>query len=156
MKQYGQLGTWWRSRPKQFDRAMFTGFSLGIPLLLVLALLDHFFLLSDVVRCLSVIVVVALSICVTRDVFLNARRANFVPLVVGILLLLLPLSLAVRSGGGTVYVTVAAHKYHRLGCESLKYSCRPIKLNDAEKQGYTACRVCHPAQEDDFHEQQFR
>ena len=42
----------------------------------------------------------------------------------------------------TVYITNTGEKYHRLGCQYLRQSCISISLNDAKRQGYTACSRC--------------
>lgn len=41
-----------------------------------------------------------------------------------------------------VYITRTGRKYHNNGCWHLAKSKRPIKLSDALKQGYTACKHC--------------
>lgn len=42
----------------------------------------------------------------------------------------------------TVYVTRTGKKYHHSGCNSLSKSQIPITLDDAERDGYTACSRC--------------
>ncbi len=44
--------------------------------------------------------------------------------------------------GETVYVTDHGSKYHSAGCRYLHNSCNAISLEEAERQGYTACSVC--------------
>ena len=44
----------------------------------------------------------------------------------------------------TVYITATGECYHLKGCRDLAHSCIPIKLKDAEAQGYRACSVCNP------------
>ena len=44
----------------------------------------------------------------------------------------------------TVYITATGECYHLKGCRYLAHSCIPIKLKDAEAQGYRACSVCNP------------
>lgn len=41
-----------------------------------------------------------------------------------------------------VYVTKTGKKYHRAGCRYLRVSKIKIKLKDARKKGYTACKMC--------------
>ena len=43
----------------------------------------------------------------------------------------------------TVYITRTGAKYHRGGCQYLRYSKIPISLERA-KQGYSPCSVCRP------------
>jgi hypothetical protein len=45
----------------------------------------------------------------------------------------------------TVYITNTGEKYHRSGCRHLAKSKIPIELTDAQRRGYTACKVCRPA-----------
>jgi micrococcal nuclease len=44
----------------------------------------------------------------------------------------------------TVYITRSGKKYHLDGCRYLTGSKTAISLKDAQKQGYTPCKVCHP------------
>ena len=46
----------------------------------------------------------------------------------------------------TVYITNTGEKYHSSGCRYLHKSKISIELSDALEQGYTACKVCGPAQ----------
>jgi hypothetical protein len=46
----------------------------------------------------------------------------------------------------TVYITRTGKKYHRAGCRYLRQSSVPIKLKDAQANGYTPCSVCRPPQ----------
>jgi hypothetical protein len=50
--------------------------------------------------------------------------------------------------GGTVYVTHTGKYYHRENCRywDLAKTKIPIALKDAKQRGYTACKVCRPAQ----------
>ncbi len=48
------------------------------------------------------------------------------------------------SGGGTVYITETGSKYHRAGCQYLKYSQIAIDKSSAISQGYDACSRCNP------------
>lgn len=41
-----------------------------------------------------------------------------------------------------IYITDTGKKYHKTGCQYLDHSAHPIKLSDAEKQGYTPCSRC--------------
>ena len=41
-----------------------------------------------------------------------------------------------------VYITNTGSKYHRYGCQYLRYSCIPISLSSALARGYSACSVC--------------
>ena len=43
-----------------------------------------------------------------------------------------------------VFITATGTKYHRSGCRYLKDSKRSIGVDDANKQGYEPCSVCHP------------
>ena len=43
-----------------------------------------------------------------------------------------------------VFITATGTKYHRSGCRHLKDSKRSISVDDANKQGYEPCSVCHP------------
>ena len=43
-----------------------------------------------------------------------------------------------------VYVTKTGEKYHKKTCRYLKYSKKEIKLKEAVKFGYVACKVCKP------------
>jgi hypothetical protein len=45
-----------------------------------------------------------------------------------------------------VYITRTGKRYHRLGCRYLRKTAMPMSLKDAKQQGYTPCKVCHPAQ----------
>lgn len=49
-----------------------------------------------------------------------------------------------KSSGGTVYITNTGTKYHRDGCSSLRRSKHSISKSEAQRQGYTACKVCRP------------
>ena len=42
----------------------------------------------------------------------------------------------------TVYVTYTGSKYHRAGCQYLRESQIAIDLNEAIREGYTACSRC--------------
>jgi hypothetical protein len=44
----------------------------------------------------------------------------------------------------TVYITKTGKKYHAAGCSYLRQSQIAISLDDAIKQGYTACSRCGP------------
>jgi hypothetical protein len=44
----------------------------------------------------------------------------------------------------TFYITRTGARYHRAGCRHLSRSAFPITRAEAEAQGYTPCRVCHP------------
>jgi len=44
----------------------------------------------------------------------------------------------------TVYITRSGKKYHLDGCRYLTASKTAISLKDAQNQGYTPCKVCHP------------
>jgi competence protein ComEC len=44
----------------------------------------------------------------------------------------------------TVYITRSGKEYHLDGCRYLTASKTAISLKDAQKQGYTPCKVCHP------------
>ena len=44
----------------------------------------------------------------------------------------------------TVYITKTGEKYHKKGCQYLKYSSRSIDLKDAINAGYEPCKVCKP------------
>lgn len=43
-----------------------------------------------------------------------------------------------------VYITRTGEKYHRGSCRYLSQSKIEIKLKDAIKRGYGACKVCKP------------
>lgn len=43
----------------------------------------------------------------------------------------------------TVYITESGSKYHRADCRFLMKTKTPIDTQDAIKQGYTPCDVCH-------------
>ena len=45
----------------------------------------------------------------------------------------------------TVYVTKTGEKYHEDGCRYLSRSKISTTLEDAQKNGYTACSVCKPS-----------
>ncbi len=47
-----------------------------------------------------------------------------------------------KASDPTVYVTRTGTKYHAAGCRSLRKSKIPMKLSEAKKQGYTACKIC--------------
>jgi hypothetical protein len=47
----------------------------------------------------------------------------------------------------TVYITRTGKKYHRDGCRYLAGGKTAISLKDAKAKGFTACKVCHPAEE---------
>lgn len=51
-----------------------------------------------------------------------------------------------QNAAETVYITKTGDKYHVAGCRSLAKSCIPIALDDAQKKGYTPCRMCKPPQ----------
>ncbi len=51
---------------------------------------------------------------------------------------------AKKSSGGTVYITDTGEKYHRGTCRYLRYSKYAISKSEAQRQGYTACKVCRP------------
>ena len=46
------------------------------------------------------------------------------------------------SGGGTVYIGNTGNKYHRQDCRTLKGKGHPISIDEARRQGRTACKVC--------------
>lgn len=46
------------------------------------------------------------------------------------------------SAKGYVYITKTGKKYHRSGCQWLKWSKIKIKKSEAEDRGYTACGTC--------------
>lgn len=48
------------------------------------------------------------------------------------------------STSHTVYITATGRKYHSYGCSYLRNSCYSIDIDDAIKQGYTACSRCNP------------
>lgn len=43
----------------------------------------------------------------------------------------------------TVYVTETGVRYHTESCRYLKYSKKEITLKEAQKVGYTPCKVCY-------------
>lgn len=43
----------------------------------------------------------------------------------------------------TVYVVETGKKYHTKNCR-LKKNSKGMKLSEAKKKGYTACKVCKP------------
>lgn len=43
-----------------------------------------------------------------------------------------------------VYITNTGSKYHREECRFLRKSKKEIKRSEAEKRGYTPCKVCNP------------
>jgi hypothetical protein len=43
-----------------------------------------------------------------------------------------------------VYSTKTGSKYHRSGCRYLAHSCIPLTLQEAKRQGLSACSVCNP------------
>lgn len=49
-----------------------------------------------------------------------------------------------KSSGGTVYITNTGEKYHRGTCRYLRYSKYSISKSEAQREGYTACKVCRP------------
>lgn len=51
---------------------------------------------------------------------------------------------AKKAIGGTVYITDTGEKYHRGTCRYLRYSKYSISKSEAQRQGYTACKVCRP------------
>lgn len=42
-------------------------------------------------------------------------------------------------------MTNTGKRYHRAGCQYLRYSSRPVLLREAVEFGYTPCHVCHPS-----------
>lgn len=50
------------------------------------------------------------------------------------------------SWADMVHITKSGKKYHNAGCEYLKNSDIEISLQEATKQGYTACSKCNPPQ----------
>ena len=51
---------------------------------------------------------------------------------------------AKKSSGGTGYITNTGEKYHRGTCRYLRYSKYSISKSEAQREGYTACKVCRP------------
>lgn len=51
---------------------------------------------------------------------------------------------AKKSSSGTVYITNTGEKYHRGTCRYLRYSKYSISKSEAQREGYTACKVCRP------------
>lgn len=48
----------------------------------------------------------------------------------------------------TVYITDSGKKYHSKNCSNAKTGKKGINLDEAKKQGYTACGVCKPDTKD--------
>jgi hypothetical protein len=48
------------------------------------------------------------------------------------------------SGVENVYITRTGKRYHLAGCTGLARSQIPISRSDAEKRGYTPCKLCKP------------
>lgn len=48
------------------------------------------------------------------------------------------------GSGGTVYITRTGEKYHSSGCRYLRQSKISISKSEAQRQGYTPCKVCKP------------
>ena len=44
----------------------------------------------------------------------------------------------------TVYVTKSGDKYHSAGCRYLKKTRISMDRSEAQRNGYTPCRVCKP------------
>lgn len=64
-------------------------------------------------------------------------------------LLLGLLSLVVfHTHAQTVYITKTGEKYHLSSCHYLSHSKIPMELSDALSEGYTACKVCRPTQDE--------
>jgi hypothetical protein len=45
----------------------------------------------------------------------------------------------------TVFTTRTGKRYHRANCRYLARSKFPINLREAQRQGYTPCKVCRPS-----------
>lgn len=58
---------------------------------------------------------------------------------------LLVLSINIRSDAQTVYVTKTGTKYHKESCHYLRQSKYPISLKDAKGKAYESCKVCKPS-----------
>ena len=58
------------------------------------------------------------------------------------ILLLLLFSVAVKAQ--TVYKTPSGAKYHLANCRMVKNVSQEIKLENAIKEGLTACKICNP------------
>lgn len=50
------------------------------------------------------------------------------------------------TSGKVVYITETGTKYHKAGCRYLKDSKIEITLEEAQEEGYTACKVCNPGE----------
>lgn len=55
-----------------------------------------------------------------------------------------PIANAAPALGRTVYITKSGDKYHGAGCRYLSHSKIAIDIDDARKQGYSACSRCSP------------
>lgn len=45
--------------------------------------------------------------------------------------------------GQTVWVTGSGKKYHYKTCRYINNTSRELKVDDAKKQGYEPCKICH-------------
>lgn len=51
-----------------------------------------------------------------------------------------------NNNSATVYRTETGNKYHRSGCQYLKYSKIKTTVKSAKESGLTPCKVCAPPQ----------
>jgi hypothetical protein len=61
-----------------------------------------------------------------------------------LLAFVLLISVATAARLQTVYKTKTGDKYHAFGCRYLKKSCIAISIEDAKKEGLSACSRCSP------------
>lgn len=55
-------------------------------------------------------------------------------------------SYATTNSQQTVYTTATGSKYHRGTCQHLRYSAYATTVEQAQAQGYGACKNCNPPQ----------
>ena len=64
-------------------------------------------------------------------------------LAVGLVLLLV-LAGAVWAEASLVVITARGKKYHRADCRTVKQVMRTLTAEEAQKLGYSPCKVCRP------------
>ena len=64
-------------------------------------------------------------------------------LAVGLLLLLV-LAGAVWAEASLVVITAKGKKYHMADCRTVKQVMRTLSAEEAQKLGYSPCKVCRP------------
>lgn len=60
------------------------------------------------------------------------------------LLVLLVLAVAVCAESPLVVITAKGKKYHRADCRTVKQVMRTLTAEEAQKLGYSPCKVCKP------------